>query len=101
MDQQPAISWVNLVEVHYRIERKDGYEAAERKLRELRGPLAFDLPLERRMMEVAGIKAVHPIALGDCFAVATAEAFDAELYTGDPELIALERPRLRVRDLRA
>lgn len=101
IDGQPVISWISLLEVHYRIERKQGAASAERVLRDLRGPLLFDLPLERRMVEAARVKAAHSIALADCFAVATAEAFDAELYTGDPEIIALDRPRLRVRDLRA
>jgi predicted nucleic acid-binding protein len=100
ISDQPVISWVNLVEVLYRVERKHGRDVSERYLRDLRGPLLYDLPLERRMVEAARVKAIHPIALADCFAVATAEAYDAELYTGDPEIIALDRPRLRVRDLR-
>ncbi len=100
MDQQPVIGWMNLVEVYYRTERTQGRADAERVLRDLRGPLLFDLPLERRMIEAARVKAEHPIALADCFAVATAEAFDAELFTGDPEIVALERPNLRVRDIR-
>lgn len=101
IDTQPVISWINLLEVLYRIERKQGRVMAERYLRDLRGPLLYDLPLERRMAEAARVKAEHSIALADCFAIATAEAYDAELFTGDPEIIALNRPKLRVRDLRA
>lgn len=101
MDQQPVIGWINLVEVYYRTERTQGRANAAQVIRNLRGPLLFDMPLERRMIEAARVKAEHPIALADCFAVATAEAFDAELFTGDPELIALDRPKLRVRDIRS
>lgn len=39
------------------------------------------------MREVARLKAIHPIALADCFAAATAAAAGAQLLTGDPELI--------------
>lgn len=40
-----------------------------------------------RMRAVAALKAEHPIALADCFAIATAAAKGATLITRDPEII--------------
>ena len=37
-------------------------------------------------MAAARIKALHPLAYGDAFAVATAATHDAVLLTGDPGL---------------
>ena len=45
------------------------------------------------------IKAVHRLAYADAFALATAEAFGAELLTGDPEIIDGD-PRWNVVDIR-
>jgi predicted nucleic acid-binding protein len=39
------------------------------------------------MRSVAALKADHPIALADCFAIATAAAKGAALITGDPEIV--------------
>ena len=39
------------------------------------------------MLAAAELKAVNPMALGDCFAVATAAQFGLELWTGDPEIV--------------
>jgi predicted nucleic acid-binding protein len=36
---------------------------------------------------VASLKAEHPIALADCFAIALAEEDEAVLMTGDPEIV--------------
>ena len=41
---RPVVSWVNLVEVYYRIERDHGREAADDTLRALRRKLSPDLP---------------------------------------------------------
>jgi PIN domain nuclease of toxin-antitoxin system len=97
---RPVVSWVNLVEVHYRVARDQGQTAADETLRDLRSVLAPDLPGTARMIEVARLKARAPIALGDCFAVMTAAAHDLLLLTGDPEIINLADPPCRVEDLR-
>jgi PIN domain nuclease of toxin-antitoxin system len=97
---RPVVSWVNLVEVHYRVARDQGQTAADETLRDLRSVLALDLPGTARMIEVARLKARAPIALGDCFAVMTAAAHDLLLLTGDPEIINLADPPCRVEDLR-
>ena len=97
---RPVVSWVNLVEVYYRVERDHGRSAADDTLRELRAALAPDLPGTARMIEAARLKARAAIALGDCFAVATAVAHGLVLLTGDPEILDLPDRPCDVEDLR-
>lgn len=97
---RPVVSWVNLVEVYYRVERDHGRAEADDVLRELRAALAPDLPGTARMIEAGRLKARAAIALGDCFAVVTAAAHDLPLLTGDPEIIELADPPCVVEDLR-
>ena len=97
---RPVVSWVNLVEVYYRIERDHGRSAADETLRELRASLAPDLPGTARMIEAARLKARAAIALGDCFAVATAAAHGLALLTGDPEILDLADRPCDVEDIR-
>lgn len=85
--EPPLISWINLVEVHYRLAREHGTDEADQTLADLRDQMAEELPGVVRMREVAALKASHPIALGDCFAIATATAGEASLITGDPEIV--------------
>jgi hypothetical protein len=94
------MSWVNLVEVYYRVARDHGSNAADETLGDLRSALSLDLPGTARMVEVARLKARAPIALADCFAVTTATAHDLVLLTGDPEIIDLEALPCQVEDLR-
>lgn len=97
---RPIISWVNLVEVYYRIERRHGRDAADRIVGKLRSELAPDLPGTARMLAAARLKAANAIALGDCFALATAAAHGVRLFTGDPEIIGVRDPPCEVEDLR-
>lgn len=97
---RPVASWVNLVEVYYRVARDQGRNAADETLRDLRGALLLDLPGTARMIEVARLKARASIALGDCFAVATASAHGVPLLTGDPEIVDLVDPPCVIEDLR-
>jgi PIN domain nuclease of toxin-antitoxin system len=97
---RPVVSWVNIVEVYYRVARDQGRSAADETLDDLRNAFTLDLPGTARMMEVARLKARAPIALGDCFAVTTAAAHDLPLLTGDPEIIDLAERPCRVEDLR-
>ena len=98
---RPVVSWVNLVEVYYRVERDHGRAAADDTLASLRASLAPDLPGTARMIEAARLKARAAIALADCFAVVTAAAHGLTLVTGDPEIIDLADPPCAVEDLRA
>ncbi len=98
---RPVISWINLVEVYYRMERDHGRQAADETLTQLRRDLGTDLPGTTRMIEAARLKARASIALGDCFAATTAAAYDVTLLTGDPELIDLQDAPCRIEDLRS
>ncbi len=97
---RPVISWINAVEVYYRVERDHGRTEADEVLGELRRVLELDLPGTARMIETARLKAKLPIALGDCFAIATASARKLTLLTGDPEIVDRDVP-CTVEDLRA
>jgi predicted nucleic acid-binding protein len=101
IESRPVISWINLVEVYYRIGRDHGREVADETLALLRGALAPDLPGTARMLEAARLKARASIALGDCFAATTAAAHGLVLLTGDPELLGLEDSPCDLEDLRA
>jgi predicted nucleic acid-binding protein len=97
---RPVVSWINLAEVYYRLERDHGRARADETLTELRAALAPDLPGTARMIEAARLKARASIALADCFAAATAAAHGLTLLTGDPELLDLVDSPCRLEDLR-
>ncbi len=97
---RPVVSWVNVVEVYYRVARDQGNAVADDTLGDLRATLALELPGTARMIDVARLKARAPIALGDCFAVTAAAAHDLPLLTGDPEIIDLADRPCQVEDLR-
>lgn len=88
--ERPMVSWINLVEVDYQLRRRHGAEEAAIVISELRGRIDAELPGVERMRQAAALKAAHPIALADCFAIATATAADTTLITGDPEIIERE-----------
>lgn len=98
---RPAISWVNAVEIYYRVERDHGRTQANEILDQLRSTLNFDLPGVARMIDVARLKAIRPIALGVCFAITTAVAHKAVLLTGDPEILECDTLPCAVEDLRS
>ena len=99
--ERPAMSWINLVEVHYRTTRDHGQREADEVLAELRPRIEENLPGISTMRAASALKAEHPIALAGCFAVALAAEEKVELLTGDPEIIekAEELP-CKVVDLR-
>lgn len=100
--ERPAMSWINLVEVHYRTARDHGKEEADRAVEELRPRITEHLPGVSAMRAAARLKAENPMALADCFAVALAASERAVLLTGDPEIIGqAEKLPCKVRDLRA
>lgn len=87
LSDRPLMSWVNAVEVYYRVERDHGRSEADEVLAGLRKAFELDLPGTTLMTETARLKASTPIALCDCFAVATACARNLTLLTGDPEIL--------------
>ena len=96
---RPWMSWLNVGEVAYLLERRHGAEESARVVARLRASVALDDVTPARVLAAARLKAVHPIAFADCFAAATAAARDATLFTGDPELLDRDVGCL-VRDLR-
>ena len=97
---RPWMSWLNVGEVAYQLERRHGADEAALVIRRLRSAVALDDVTPTRVLAAARIKAVNPIAFADCFAATTAAAYDATLLTGDPELLDRD-VGCRVRDLRA
>ncbi len=81
------MSWINLGEVAYITERRQGSNPARRLVGALRPQLRLDQPTPNRVLEAAQIKAAHSVAYADAFAVATAVAHGATLLTGDPEIL--------------
>jgi predicted nucleic acid-binding protein len=100
MPSRPVMSWINLGEVAYIVERRAGVDRARRVVRELRARLTLDLPSEARVVEAAHLKAGYAMAYADAFAVATAIAHGATLLTGDPEILDGD-PAWPVEDLRS
>lgn len=101
LDERPVMSWVNAVEVYSRVERDHGRPAAEEVLSDLRKIVEVELPGVIRMIETARLKAALPIALTDCFALATAAAHAIPLATGDPEILTRADLPCATEDLRA
>lgn len=97
--ERPLMSWINLGEVHYVLRRSHGEASAIETIRDLRDHIDARLPDEGLVLAAARIKADHPLSYADAFAAALAVDADAELWTGDPELLIPEGT-WRWRDLR-
>ena len=95
-----VMSWINVAEVYYRVDRDHGRAEAETVLGQLRRLLDLDLATPERVVQAARIKSAHAIALADCFAIATGVAHDCPLLTGDPEIVSADAAGLLVDDLR-
>jgi predicted nucleic acid-binding protein len=100
MPDHPIMSWINVGEVYYVTRRLVGANEADDIVRRMRAVVDFDLPSADRILAAARIKAQHPLAYADAFAVATTLAHDAVLYTGDPEILETTAG-WPVRDLRS
>ena len=89
---RPVMSWINVCEVFYVTMRTGGPTLARDVVDDLRRMLRLDDATPERVLEAGEIKAMHSMALGDAFAVATAMAHDAVLLTGDPEILDARGP---------
>ena len=84
------ISIINLGEVMHLIGRRKGEEEAWSTLDDIRRlPVTIVPATEEAVFSAARFKMRYPISYADAFAAATAEALDAVLVTGDPELLQL------------
>ena len=81
------MSWINLGEVAYVLQRARDRPAALEVVRNLEARLALEIPTPERVLAASDVKARHRLAYADAFAVATAVANDAVLVTGDPEIL--------------
>lgn len=100
-DQKCFVSLINLGEVYYQLFRKKGAARADSFWDEaLRGviPLTVMDVTRKRVLEASRLKAHHPIAVADAFALQLALEMQAPLVTGDPEIEAPEKtePALQV-----
>ena len=85
------ISVINLGEVTYRLGKVKGEQEALETLRQIRRlPLSVLPASEEAVFAAVGFKMHHSLSCADAFAAAAAEALDAILVTGDPELLQLE-----------
>ena len=90
-DRGEAIfSAVNLGEVLYQLERELGQERAVELVEALRSVTFVEEPDWELVCAAAHIKAGGGLSYADCFCVATAKRHRAALYTGDPEILALD-----------
>ena len=85
--QRPVMSWVNMAEVAYVLRRAHGPEEADRTVRDLQGQLEVEDATGERALAAAALKADLGLPLADAFAAATAMAHEAQLWTGDPDLL--------------
>ena len=86
------MTWVNVGEVAYVVERRWGAGRATHVVATLEAGGIEIVPAGRDLtLHAARIKASHRVAFADAFAAALAIAEDAVLMTGDPEFGPLER----------
>ncbi len=85
------MSWVNVGEVAYIVERRWGKNKVYQVLGILEATNIEFMAVGRELaLLAASIKAQHPLAYADAFAAALAMQKSAALVTGDPEFKALE-----------
>ena len=90
-DAQLLMSWINVGEVAYIVERRWGAGRVQQVLGLLEATGIHMVAVERELaLGAAHLKAVHPLAYADAVAAALARQTEATLVTGDPELRVVE-----------
>ena len=92
LGRRAVMSWVNLGEVVYVVERRHGPGAADDVVRDLRPRLRVEVATEERTLAAARLKAEYGCPYADAFAAATAIAHDGVLLTGDLDLLVADAP---------
>ena len=82
------MSWINVGEVSYVLQRVHGPEASAEVVAALRASCTLEEPTATRVLQAADVKARHAVSYADAFAIATARAHRLRLLTGDPEILA-------------
>jgi hypothetical protein len=85
--QQPVMSWINVGNPLPDLATNVGTRRTRRH-EGFRPALILELPDEHRILQAATVKALHPVAYADAFAVATAVGRDAVLLYWGPEILA-------------
>ena len=87
------MSVINVGEVAYLVERRNGVQGVLQFLASLRHlPVAIADATFQRVLAASHIKAMHPMSYADAFAAALAQELDAPVLTGDPEFRLIEHP---------
>lgn len=94
------MSAVNLGEVYYVAIRDHGQSLASTLVERMRRSIEIEDPDWPLVRDAADVKARGGLSYADAFCVATAKRHGAPLYTGDPEIVALDGDGVRVVDLR-
>jgi predicted nucleic acid-binding protein len=82
-----VMSWINVGEVFYIISKRHGPDHAADFLDRLPSlPIRLVLPDEDGILAAAAIKAAHPVAYSDAFAISLAQSENASVITGDKEI---------------
>jgi predicted nucleic acid-binding protein len=82
-----VMSLINVAETFYILAKRDSMGVAEEFLTRLPSlPIRVVSPDADDILIAARIKAAHPVAFGDAFAIALARSNDAEVITGDDEI---------------
>ena len=85
------LSIINLGEILYITERERGLHLAQKTLAVIdQLPFKIVAADRERVLAAAHIKANHPVAYADAFAIAVAQEFQGTVITGDPEFAQVE-----------
>jgi predicted nucleic acid-binding protein len=91
-DREVVMSWINLGEVAYIVQRHTDEGTAADTVRDIAVSLEVRLPSTSHVMAAAKLKAGGKMSYADAFAASMAQSLKFELWTGDPELLREEVP---------
>jgi len=80
------MTWINVGEILYIVERRRGKGEAYQALALLEASPIDIVPVDKELaLRAASVKATYPMAYADAFVVALAMVENAKVVTGDPE----------------
>ena len=92
------MSWVNLGEVYYRLQRIYGRQLARKSIEIIKSwPVTFLIVDEQTTLIAGDIKSRFRLAYADAFAAAAAISNQGILLTGDPEFKQLEGKVIKIK----
>jgi predicted nucleic acid-binding protein len=87
---EAVMSSINLGEVLYHLERAHGPRLARTLVDGVRSVTAVEDPDWELVTRAARVKSHGGVSYADAYCVATAQRHDARIYTGDPEILAMD-----------